>query len=698
MPRLSNQGNIGMGIGGHQGSINGNAIPDSRGPYWFNDSTVVWINTSDYGVVVYNLSDGSRGLVSNVPVNFLAAGGNVWASWGAGHGFQTSTGIHLPQAGLQTVGPDGAIAYTVQYNGPDLSVNVIELSGEQWKLTNTAPAQVQLLGQKRAVMRGFDFNIYSVNVPPCTKVPGSIWDISAVELNGQWWITYQSETYGIVCHPFDSTYGYIVQPQTAHEFNTVSVRFGNNIRVAWSITSGEGPDHYRFYDVDLNNPRQQIVQEDPIVVIGKACWLGWFEYTNDLAYQPPGNSYLWIKKNGIITRRDGIQFAQWVQIDPQNPATHNVEYIESVCQASPYPCVAYWDKRDWPRWPNLKSTDWINQFGYCMANESMRQFEINLRGLLNKIPPQYSRISITTQCYTSNTGNTTDLKGVVPVYSKIARDYSRVNFLLSFTDQGRATGLVDHRDVEPYWQRLYNGITGTPQEPTMDTGIVDGVLVNPEAWWFNVITAGEDPANYMEVLERKAPEIYKWGIGQQINLSGEERGRLFMPWSECPNAAPRNEEELRLGVNQTPSCCGIGGVRCKEVDVVNNPPTRWIWHDRNPGIPYQPIPAPNGGPDPVPGNVHIEVYRYTNPAKRSDLVGLSIDFEAASDRPITEIRFEINDGDKPFIWKWVDGKDGRYFRQIGYKATVNGDWIAKITAIDDQGNFTIKEFPLTVTF
>lgn len=423
--------------------------------------------------------------------------------------------------------------------------------------------------------------------------------------------------------------------------------------------------------------------EDPIAVIGKPCWVGWFEFNNPPSSDPPGNGMItvrWPTQHHTILRLNGSQFANWIE-------GVTVEEIEEKAFNSSYPALLYWDGRDWPHYPSMRPQDWLGLQMYCHAEETIRDFEANMRAWLNSIPVDYKQIAVVAQCYTSNENNTKDLKGLVPVYSRLARDYPRVNFLAPFSDQGRATGLNDHPEVRPYWERLFAGVTG---EPTMDTGIVDGVLVDPRAWWLNVFTAGEDPANFQEVMKRKEGEIYKWGLGQQNNSGGVPRGRLFLPWNLCPNASPQTPQEFFLGVNQTASCCGIGDVPCKKVDVVDQATNQWIYFDRDPHIEYQPIGT-------APGDkIVIQVRSYTNPARRSDPDGCEVKLEIAADNPCIEITISLNDGDQDFVWTWTRGKDGRYFRILGFKVTVEGNWTLTITAKDNQNNHAVWTGPITV--
>lgn len=688
MPRLSENGHWAMGIGGHQGSVDQNFIADAMGPYWLNNEEVVYPTYSNVIAKINPFTGTPPQVVAPRGCNDLRAGGNVWAAWLDHYGLFTSTGWHDPVAGLLAVGPDGSIGYTPDRQA-DFRCFVREPGGFTWHLTDMIVYDLQLMTERRAVWTTNQV-VYVHNLPQPQILPGGAWGTKVALIEQTYYICYFSGQYGVVIHKIDdNSMGWVFSgPGVNAYYHDMKAITSNVLRVVASRRAGEEPVDLMLTDyVPGQTPMVPLYKEEPIVVIGKPMWLSWFEFNHPPLQTPPGNSMItvrWTNQDSTIIRMSGTQFATWV-------GGSTVAEINNKVANSPYPVFAYWDGRYWPSWPTLRKGDWLGLFGYCFNNESMPVFEQNMRDVINSVPPEYRQIAINCQCYTSNASLTTDLKGLVPVYARLARDYPRINFLSVFSDQDRKTGLNDHPELRPYWQKLYEGITG---EPTMDNGIVDGVLVDPQKWWLNDFTVGENAANYQEVMKRKEQEIYKWGLGQQNNSSGVARGRLFLPWEQCPNAAPRNEQELFLGVNQDASCCGIGDVPCKKVDVVNQEANTWIWLDRDPGIEYQPI----GSVNPPPGDIVVQIRSYTNPTRRSDPDGCEIKFEVASSHPVTYIKISVNDGDLPFVWTWTEGKDGRYFRIFGLKLTVNGNWTLRIEGRDNQGNVGVTEVPVTVTF
>jgi hypothetical protein len=685
-----------MGSGGHQGSVDQQYVADAMGPYWLNNDEIVYPSYSGTISKLNPFIGSQPEVVAPRGCNDLRADGDVWAAWLAGYGLFASTGYYNAIAGLVAVGPDGSIAYTPNRQ-EGVGCNVRRPDGTEWRLTNGIVYDLQLLGDELAIWT-VSQHVQTVGLPPPQVLPGGVWGPKVATVGVDLYICYFSGSAGVVIHPYlDRSKGWVFAAPGVNAYNHDMKESGGTLKVVASSGAGELPSELmaEHYTPGIT-PMVPLYHEDPIAVIGKPCNVAWFEFNNPPSPPlPPGNSLVSIRYelqedslrtvqfgpdgiDGDISRYDGEQFSQFI-------SGSSVEQIEERCAQSRYPPVAYWDSRYWPRFPNLPEGAWLGIFGYCYANESPAQLESALRSYISSIPGHY-RVAIVCQCYTSNNSLTTDLKGLIPVYSRLARDFASNDFLLVFSDQGRATGLNDHPEVRPDWQQLFDGVK------SMDNGVVDGILVNPEKYWF-WLTTGEDPHNFENVMNRLGPELYKYGLGQQKSSSGVPRGRLFLPWAECPNAAPRNPQEQYLGVNQDAPCCGIGDVPCKKVDCVDQTNVKWIYLDRDPQIEYQPI----GQITPPNGDIGLTIFKYTNPARRGDPLGLVVEFEAASSRPVVEISYSLGDGDLPFIWRHVGGKDGRYFRVQGVKVTVNGDWTLRMVAKNDLGAEAVAEVPITVT-
>lgn len=187
--------------------------------------------------------------------------------------------------------------------------------------------------------------------------------------------------------------------------------------------------------------------------IGKACWVGWIEFTPDLAYQPPGNSILNLAVDLELKDSGGDTVGTFIQ-------KPTVEEIEEMVQDTVGPAIAYWAERTWPRYPTLRPGDWLCLHCFCKSYEPIPSFEINMRALIEAVPAT-NPICLVCQCSISG-DNTQDLAGLVPVYARLARDYANVTMLLVSFDQGLPEGLASHPEVKPYWEDLYDGVPAEP--------------------------------------------------------------------------------------------------------------------------------------------------------------------------------------------------------------------------------------------
>jgi hypothetical protein len=229
----------------------------------------------------------------------------------------------------------------------------------------------------------------------------------------------------------------------------------------------------------------------------------------------------------------GAQFALWVQ------TATDVADLEAQVAASSFPCVVYWDDRDWPSWPTLRPGDWICLQAYCHNDETPAQFEAAMIPLINAVPDEYANICLVCQCYTSNTNNTEDLIGIVPVYARLARDNPRVTMLLVFSDQGRATGMVDHPDVQPYWTELFEGANpdgfgdggGESEGPGGPATIPDysAIVSSVEAMFNRVVPASQREQAKAQFTRQVAWSIYQ--IDPNIGLLEKTGGTQVMNMS-----------------------------------------------------------------------------------------------------------------------------------------------------------------------
>lgn len=427
-----------------------------------------------------------------------------------------------------------------------------------------------------------------------------------------------------------------------------------------------------------------IAGQEPVEVIGRRMYNGWIEHSEPPMNLVPtyANCLMRVHEAGAIRLvSDGVKIYQWVQ-------GHTVEEIEQQCQANPNPCFAYWDARTWPKMPKLKSNDVLGLQMYCLKEETPHIFEMNQQAVIDSIPAEYNLGGVN-QCFTSNDGLTKNIKGLVPVYSRLYKKNTRLKFSLGFCDT-RPTGLQDHPEVLPLWQQFHAGIIGVPG--MSDNGVVDGKLVNPQTYHFSIVEGmqldgtEETLRKHLEVLK---PQWYKFGFGIQHNSDCASRPRNYFPTAICPNAAPNpaNPNEVCLGVKQDPQCWEGQG---RFANLTNHPPTEWIW-DEHGGPAYQPI---GTVPEPPPNDMSILVFGFTNPTRRSDPLGCHIQLEVGSERPIKRLTITMPGSgmeEKVIEFPIIPGNDGRFWRGFNVKLTHEGTWPLQLTAADDIGNTVTVE-------
>lgn len=668
MPRLNSNGEYAMGVGGHQGSINGVLVPDAYGPYWMNDDDVVFGQTSNGLVQIMNVDTSIREQAEpNGIHNNLRAGGNNWAAFIANPPILFSPNFNLPDAGLLDVGPDGAIGFRTLYHS-NFGVEIFELTGERWTLNTTDVVHdLQLLGNKRAIWKNLSDNkIMTFGIPPCIQV-GNAYRPRATFINGEWWVCYWSDSVGLILHPFNSTVGYIVVPLEIDAFGHDAIAFDTIEKIAWSTTAGELPEHYRdkFIDTAVDQ-RQELVPQIQVPAIGKPCWLCWFEFVDELAYIPPGNSYMWVKQGGGITRTNGELFAQWVE-------GNTVEEIERQDNGS-FPIVAYWDSRVWPRLPNISPKSWTAIQAYCKVTETPQQFEMNLSNYINTLPMD-RKYCLVCQCYSDNNSLTKDLIGIVPVFARLARDYNQISFLMPFNDQGRGNaevggGLQWNPQVKPYWEQLYAGIIGEPvANPQLPPKICEAL--KRERNKYGVTPTGPELAQILNDTAWQFPP--DWGLSRKNSgfyVNSPERPGLGNIASDILHRKSDNliwDVLIAAGEHSEVNCSEALG----EMTDPNRP---WV----------EPVQPPN---EPVIGRVDII---YHDPVcRRSDPAGCLIRFDIQSPNPVVEAEFDLDGDGEPSLAVFFSGeiaRDGRYVRGLAFKFTVNGIWVLRVTAKDDQGN------------
>ena len=467
MPRLNAHGAAVMGVGG-QVSID-NVVYANRGTCatWLNDETII-CQTTDLGpwmVCICKVGQpGQWAAYWGNGCNQLAAGGGLWQCWLSGVDCFGEYG-HL--------GPDVSLGLTDNdnrgYAGPGGEINLVPAGGLGITIHARsgvvaipfgAARDVQVLGPSSAVWRDDAGLFYAQGVTCPAQASGGSNPRYCVLPDGTPWIVYSSSAFGLIAHPADdASSGIVLAAPGVNAFYPDARVVNGKLVAAWSSGAGELPGELVVCPDVLAQPWTTFgtAPVDPIAVIGRGCYCGFFEFVppGDL---PPGGVQLFIRceghADGALMLPDGTTIGQWVE-------GTSVEEIESKAASAPAAPVAYWDSRQWPRFPVLPSPSWLCLQAYCGANEPIADFERNMRATIDAAPAGQA-LALVCQVYTSNLELTTNLAGLVPVFSRLARDYPNITLLLGFTDQGRATGLCDHPEVRPLWDELAAGIPSYP--------------------------------------------------------------------------------------------------------------------------------------------------------------------------------------------------------------------------------------------
>ena len=260
MPVFNSRGDVVAGVGTAPVSVNQTAVDTGGRGGWLTDDEAIYNRCPASGceVVVYDVRSGQIRQVFGQGANVVNGGGGVWAAWN-NTGLYLSDGLHLPQAGSGTVGPDGAVAYCPNYQG-GVGIDVREADGRIWRLTDGIVYDLQLLGSGRAIWREGHV-VHVANLPPINPPITDAYKPRAAEVNGEWWVCYFSGALGVVARPFASNDGYPLGlgDKFAHDI----IAAGANLRVCWAIHEGEFPHEIVQTTLDLTAPRVPLVPPPP---------------------------------------------------------------------------------------------------------------------------------------------------------------------------------------------------------------------------------------------------------------------------------------------------------------------------------------------------------------------------------------------------------------------------------------------------
>lgn len=525
MSSINSRRDVGHGVGGGNASINNAAFSPGGWCGWLSDDEAFFVDGADGWVpALYSQSTKQvRRAVADpanpqfgAAINHGFAGGGVWAGWLGSRaedpqrGLFTSTGLHLPDAGLLTVGPAGELAFRPSYqsNGPSMLLEragqervaaysapgvapgspealaaleaALRSEGLYWQLSAGSPYDLQLLGDDRAIWQEGQ-RIRVAGIPQPLQL-GRAWVPHAHLIAGRWWVSYFSDLGGIILHPFDELVGYtVVQPGVDCWHSARS--FGAEVLFALFATEAEAAGWLREAVVDTAlDPRAPLKPATPPLVLPtptRKYWSGWFEFAS--GPHGPGNALLAVRNMAGALDRPAI-----VSDESDHLLTGTklgrfidggtVEEIEAAAKASALRPVAYWDSNVWPRWPALPKGAWLCVRLYCDKGKSPGVFKAEGKAIIQAAPAGVPVVLVGQQ-YTSNAGlvgyvdpslppphDSEALKPLAVALVELANECQNVVGLFLFSSVGRRGGLGDHPDLVQPWADFAAQLQAPPLE------------------------------------------------------------------------------------------------------------------------------------------------------------------------------------------------------------------------------------------
>jgi len=267
----------------------------------------------------------------------IEAGGGEWAAWLNGFGLYTSWGLHLPNAGLRAMGPDGELVYVRDYqSGKGLVIrrgneDIWERPAQNGDGTDFVAFDVRAYGHGRVSWRNANGTVDSNFTLPVLMIPGEpVGGAIFLLIGSEWWIVYH-DTKVLKARPIHSSIGILSGGRTPGEYHNHDAMLeadGFTILAGWSAGRGEQPKELRRVERDTRTfPRVDFAA--PVTkpsVFDMRMW-GFFGTLNQFPrndggsvydYQPYGvDSYVVVKftqpqSRTFFVEKDG---AIWLEQD-----------------------------------------------------------------------------------------------------------------------------------------------------------------------------------------------------------------------------------------------------------------------------------------------------------------------------------------------------------------------------------------------
>ena len=684
---------------------------------WLDDDHVI-ANTPDesgrWCLRSYDLRDGTWRTVDPRGANFLAAGGGNYVAELTAETYgniSIESNAKLTLVGTDQRGAaaeDGTVAtrapnsggFGLQLRTNDGRVTTIKLNGNE----NFVARDVYVVGADKVLWRD-DAGALHAHGLHVGAVAGPSSRPIYVTLSGEPWLVYYTGKWGIVAHPVDHPeLGRVAF--TGNAYHHDARVHHHTLWIGASLGSGELPGEEKGVDVSTL-PITDLTEgtpADPVVAIGRDHWLSYFvgypgagggwDTNNDPPFVSlPANSWL-VTPDGRFTNLSHEHLGTYIH----GTSAIGVEGVESqawqIAPSGKIP-IAYWDGRRWPRWPNLPGMSWLCLQAYPGVNESLADFEADIRSIINDPSRPQLPLVFVAKAYTNNTYPPKKLEESVPVYSRIVRDAPSIICTLVFNGNGRATGLQDNQNVIPLWQEYFNGITGTPaggETPMIDWtkiheyGVRRWAELDVQNKSQEIVNTGRDCRPFQkDCFVQIAQELY-WDEGVQFDLFWKHGVPDFNNPEDVQHKLEHIGEDI---IVDTPN------MGYKDVVVSMGIPSA-SWNasggtspvtpgDENKCAP-PPKPSEGGGEEPQPFNVVI--HDYDAICSRSDPGGCNIQLEVEAVDTGVGGRISVwleGSGEKIRPFKFDSLEDMHFFRGVRWKFGVPGTWPLIVEVVTEDG-------------
>jgi hypothetical protein len=287
MPTFNNRGDIVGGTGDNIVSIvlhgtttpivvngplqaNGRPVVPAGGRVWMDDDTVVYQTYDALNrpiIQTYHVPTQKKTNVveTGVGVNFLIGGGGRWAAQAVtvtkgssledGYGFlidsQNAFTSHF--AGVLASGRDGTFAIVSDYE-QGVTTSLFAPDGRVTECPEETTFGIQVIGPTSAIwvpFGGGEFRTVNARIP---KQASKALEPKVCRVGQEDWVVYYSFDFGLICHPFNSLEGYVLDP-TGHSYWHDAIGLNGELRVTWSNRAGELPEDLTVFAVDLTRDR-----------------------------------------------------------------------------------------------------------------------------------------------------------------------------------------------------------------------------------------------------------------------------------------------------------------------------------------------------------------------------------------------------------------------------------------------------------